>query len=242
MRQKSLLSIDQLLTLMLRQVRSAAALLTLLSVMSSCATVEQHRIKTLTTEDQIRLQALLEAGQDALQAGRLSAPSQDFPATATGAAELFYQALAIQPDNPDAHRGLEQILEQYVAQAIEAADVGDLLSSYSLLARATSIDPQHPSIRPAQAYVNVLDRADVRSIVVASLSPTALGRIIDSLVIEVKPRAEKCHYRIFAPSDSQARTLYNRLRESYARNDLNIRVRASTTISQPERLERICTP
>lgn len=243
----------QILLLFLSAIRPAVTLLACLAGLSSCAGIDQHEAKQVSVEEQIQLQTLVERGQDALRAGRLSMPSQTQNQTqtqtqtqksvaSTGAAEFFYQALAIQPDNPAAQRGLEQILEHYLAQAIAAADLGDFSSSYRLLTQARSIDAGHPSIAPAQAYIATLDDADSRSIVVAGLSTPALNRVIDSLVLEVKPNAAKCRFRIFAPSDSQARALYKALREGYVRNNLGTRIRASTTISKPQRLERICTP
>lgn len=239
----------QILLVFLSAIRPAVTLLACLVGLSSCAGIDQHEAKQVSVEEQIRLQTLVERGQDALRAGRLSMPSQtqtqiqtQKSVASTGAAEFFYQALAIQPDNPAAQRGLEQILEHYLAQAIDAADLGDFSSSYRLLTQARSIDAGHPSIAPAQAYIATLDDADSRSIVVAGLSTPALNRVIDSLVLEVKPKAAKCRFRIFAPSDPQARALYKALREGYVRNNLGTRIRASTTISKPQRLERICTP
>ena len=251
MRKKRLLKSHQILLLFLSAIRPAVTLLACLVGLLSCAGIDQHEAKQVSVEEQIQLQTLVERGQDALRAGRLSMPSQTQNQTqtqtqksvaSTGAAEFFYQALAIQPDNPAAQRGLEQILEHYLAQAIAAADLGDFSSSYRLLTQARSIDAGHPSIAPAQAYIATLDDADSRSIVVAGLSTPALNRVIDSLVLEVKPNAAKCRFRIFAPSDPQARALYKALREGYVRNNLGTRIRASTTISKPQRLERICTP
>lgn len=249
MRKKRLLKSHQILLVFLSAIRPAVTLLACLVGLLSCAGIDQHEAKQVSVEEQIRLQTLVERGQDALRAGRLSMPSQtqtqiqtQKSVASTGAAEFFYQALAIQPDNPAAQRGLEQILEHYLAQAIDAADLGDFSSSYRLLTQARSIDAGHPSIAPAQAYIATLDDADSRSIVVAGLSTPALNRVIDSLVLEVKPNAAKCRFRIFAPSDPQARALYKALREGYVRNNLGTRIRASTTISKPQRLERICTP
>ena len=245
----------QILLVFLSAIRPAVTLLACLVGLLSCAGIDQHEAKQVSVEEQIQLQTLVERGQDALRAGRLGMPSQtqtqiqiqtqtqtQKSVASTGAAEFFYQALAIQPDNPAAQRGLEQILEHYLAQAIDAADLGDFSSSYRLLTQARSIDAGHPSIAPAQAYIATLDDADSRSIVVAGLSTPALNRVIDSLVLEVKPNAAKCRFRIFAPSDPQARALYKALREGYVRNNLGTRIRASTTISKPQRLERICTP
>lgn len=223
-------------------MKPTAALLALSLGLWSCATVDQDEANNLSAEEQVQLRMLLESGQDALRAGRVSAPNQRQNGVArTGAVEFFSQALAIQPDNPAALRGLEQILEQYLAQAIEAADLGNFSSAYRLLTKARSIDAGHPSIAPAQTYVTTLDDANYRSIVVAGLSPSALSRVIDSLVLEVKTSAVKCRFRIFAPSDPQTRALYKALREGYVRNNLGTRIRASTTISKPQRLERICT-
>ena len=227
----------------LRCLGPAAALLALLLGLSGCASIEQQQAKELSAEGQVLLQTLLDDAQDALSAGQVSASSQTPDGVGgIGAAELFYQALSIQPDNPAAQRGLEQILEQYLARGTDAAEAGDFSSSYALLNRARSIDTQHPSIGPAQAYIDTLNGAEVRSIVVAGLSPTALNQVIDSLVLEVKPSVATCRFRIFAPSDAQTRALYQALRDGFVRNNLSIRIRASTTISQPTRLERICNP
>lgn len=234
-----------LLTLPLRFFRSATVPWALLLWLSGCATVENTGVKTLTAAEQIQLRALLNAGQDALGAGRPGTTAEDGGSAVhfeAGASEFFYQALAIQPENPAAQRGLEQILEQYLARAIDAADAGDFSSSYSLLNQARSIDPGHPSIEPGQAYITLLDDAEIRSLVVTGLSPSALSRSIDSLVLEVKSSAATCRFRIVAPSEFQTRSLYKALREGFVRNKLGTRIRASTTISKPKRLERICTP
>lgn len=238
---KHLSASHQLWSLLLSAIRPLPAFLALALGFSGCAAVDQDETQNLSAAEQIRFQTLMERGQEALRAGGLVEPNQSRVASA-GAAEYFYQALAIQPNNPTALRGLEQILEQYLTSAIDAADAGDFASAYRLLTAAKSIDARHPSVEPAQAYVTSLAEADFKSVVVAGLPPSALSRVIDNLLLEVKANATSCRFRLFAPSDPQTRALYQALREGYVRNNLGTRIRASSTISQPLRLERICTP
>ncbi len=219
-------------------------LILVLLYLTGCSGIDRNPAKTLTAKEQEQLQALILAGQDALTAGRLDASGTDQPTTRNaqpGALEFFNQALGIQPSNSEARRGQEQVLERYLAQASQTAAGGDFSLAFTLLSRARAIDPEHPSIAPTQTYIDDLANADIRSVVVAGMSSTALNQIVDSLVREMGPQNHRCRFRIFAPSDAETRALYRILRDSYAKNKLTGRIRASTAISQPKRLERICT-
>lgn len=213
--------------------------------LSGCVSIHDSGSKPLNAQEQAALQTMLEDGAKALAQATNSdggsAASQE-EALIRDAVDLFHRALALAPANAAAQRGLEQALEQYVALAQAAGRSEDFVLAKQLLAQAKAIDAGHPSIEPAEQFIASLENASIVSIRVAGLSSPDLSRIIDALVAEMNTQGSTCRFRIFAASDVETRELYSALRQGFARQKQPGRPRASTAISTPKRLERICYP
>ena len=212
--------------------RGAVALL--LALCMSCANQNPSpatQKPPLGDADRARVQALIYDAQDAMANNRLSYP------TAGSAKFLFEQALVIDPTNVDAARGLEQIIERYIALALAAAKRSDVRTAGDMLAKARQIDPEHPSINPTAVFIQTADRSRRTTRIVRGLSKATLDLTIDSLLRDIKPG---CRFKISAASDAETRRLYQALRKGFARNAINRRPRAASEISTPDRLERFC--
>lgn len=218
------------------QRRFSFATAVMLLLLSGCAATSidpaTPTSRILSAEEENQLESLLVRAEEALTKGLLD-PFQQSSAT-----YLFRQALSLDPNNAEAERGLEQIVERYVALAMTAARQGDTDRAGDLLASSRLIDPEHMSIGPTSEFINAVDTSQRESVIIRGLSASALADAIDRLVREA---GTSCRYRISAANDERARELYQLLREAFARNDVKRRPRAATEISTPDRLERICT-
>ncbi len=188
--------------------------------------------RPLSAEEKSQLESLLASAEEALVNDLLDVSKPD------GATHLFQRALSLDPNNAEAERGLEQIVERYVALALTAAGQGNTNLARDLLARSRLIDPEHMSVGPTDEFIDAIDTSQRESVIIRGLSASALTDAIDNLVRDAGP---KCRYRISATNDGRARELYQLLRQGFVRNQKYRRPRAATEISTPDRLERICT-
>ena len=188
--------------------------------------------RPLSAEEENQVESLLVRAEKALASDLLDVSKPD------SATYLYRHALSLDPNNTEAERGLEQIVERYVALALTAARQGNTDLARDLLTRSRVIDPEHLSVGPTLEFVNAIDTSQQESVIIRGLSASALTDAIDHLVRSAGPG---CRYRISAANDGRARELYRLLREGFARNNINRRPRAATEISTPDRLERICT-
>jgi hypothetical protein len=89
--------------------------------------------------------------------------------------------------------------------------------------------------------VQTVDTSRREIVTLRGLSESKLRATIEAMVQGmVQGIQPNCRFRIYAANDARTRHLYQLLRESFLRNDLNRRPRAASSISTPERLERIC--
>ena len=188
--------------------------------------------RPLSAEEENQVESLLVRAEKALASDLLDVSKPD------SATYLYRHALSLDPNNTEAERGLEQIVERYVALALTAARQGNTDLARDLLTRSRVIDPEHLSVGPTLEFVNAIDTSQQESVIIRGLSASALTDAIDHLVRSAGPG---CRYRSSAANDGRARELYRLLREGFARNNINRRPRAATEISTPDRLERICT-
>ena len=200
-----------------------------------CETLSKQTVagpgRTLSAAEKREVQGHIYAAEDAIANNHLSIPDDG------SALSLYRQALRLDPKNAQAQRGVEVIIEHYVALALKAAKRDDIASARRLLNRGRDIDPTHPSIGPTEQFVQTLDTSHREIVTLRGLSEAKLRATIDALVLGIQP---SCRFRIYAANDARARRLYQVLRESFLHHDLNRRPRAASSVSTPERLERIC--
>lgn len=188
--------------------------------------------RPLSAEEESQLESLLIRAENALANDLLDVSKPD------SATYLFQQVLSLDPASEEAKRGLEQIVERYLALALTAARQGDTNLARDLLTRSRLIDPEHLSVRPTNEFIDAIDTSQRESVIIRGLAASALADAIDNLVRNTGPG---CRYRISAANDERARELYQLLRQGFVRAQINHRPRAATEISTPDRLERICT-
>ena len=210
------------------------AIMALVSVIG-CETIEQQstsqQVRALSDAEKRKVQTLLYDAEDAFASNHLNFPDDGSALT------LYRQALRLDPENAQAQRGMEKIIEHYIALALKAANRFDTATARTLLDRGRQIDPTHPSIAPAEQFIQTIDTSHREVVILRGLTDAKVRATINALVQGVQ---KTCRFGIFAANDARTRHLYQLLRASFLQNDLNRRPRASSNISTPERLERIC--
>lgn len=200
-----------------------------------CETIEQQstsgQVRALSDAEKREVQTLIYDAEDAFANNHLGFTHDGSALT------LYRQVLRLDPENAQAQRGMEKIIEHYIALALKAANRFDTATARTLLARGRQIDPTHPSIAPAEQFIQTIDTSHREVVILRGLTDATVRATINALVQGVQ---KTCRFRIFAANDARTRHLYQLLRASFLRNDLNRRPRASSNISTPERLERIC--
>ena len=200
-----------------------------------CETIEQQstsgQVRALSDAEKREVQTLIYDAEDAFANNHLGFTHDGSALT------LYRQALRLDPENAQAQRGMEKIIEHYIALALKAANRFDTATARTLLDRGRQIDPIHPSIAPAEQFIQTIDTSHREVVILRGLTDAKVRATINALVQGVQ---KTCRFRIFAANDARTRHLYQLLRASFLRNDLNRRPRASSNISTPERLERIC--
>ena len=200
-----------------------------------CETIEQQsasgQVRALSDAEKREVQTLIYNAEDAFANNHLSFTHDGSALT------LYRQVLRLDPENAQAQRGMEKIIEHYIALALKAANRFDTATARTLLDRGRQIDPTHPSIAPAEQFIQTIDTSHREVVILRGLTDAKVRATINALVQGVQ---KTCRFRIFAANDARTRHLYQLLRASFLRNDLNRRPRASSNISTPERLERIC--
>jgi len=151
------------------------------------------------------------------------------------AVNLLEQMLRLDPGNEAATRGLEQVVEQYIALALAAANERLFAKARSMLARAKLVDANHPSLAPTMTQINLLEKAKRKIINLSTQQLFAASgeRKIASLV---RAGNANCRYTIAAINDKQGRWIYKVLKDAASNN----RPKAKIIISSPIRIEQIC--
>ena len=210
------------------------AIMALVSVIG-CEIIEQQstsqQVRALSDAEKREVQTLIYDAEDAFASNHLNFPDDGSALT------LYRQALRLDPENAQAQRGMEKIIEHYIALALKAANRFDTATARTLLDRGRQIDPTHPSIAPAEQFIQTIDTSHREVVILRGLTDAKVRATINALVQGVQ---KTCRFGIFAANDARTRHLYQLLRASFLQNDLNRRPRASSNISTPERLERIC--
>lgn len=200
-----------------------------------CETIEQQstsgQVRALSDAEKREVQTLIYDAEDAFANNHLGFTHDGSALT------LYRQVLRLDPENAQAQRGMEKIIEHYIALALKAANRFDTATARTLLDRGRQIDPTHPSIAPTEQFIQTTDTSHREVVILRGLTDAKVRATINALVKGVQ---KTCRFRIFAANDARTRHLYQLLRASFLRNDLNRRPRASSNISTPERLERIC--
>lgn len=153
---------------------------------------------------QLVLADLLYEGQKALAADRLMTPPED------SALARFNRVLALQPDNPVALQGIQDVAGRYLQLAETASRQGQFANAVQFLQRAEMVADKHPGLPAAREF---LAREQARTHSVHTLSAGELASQSTALVnrlqeIAVQVRDAEAFLLITAPNDAQGRWIY----------------------------------
>jgi len=96
-------------------------------------------------QDRAALDNALKAGQEALRAGRIGGAGDDT------ALARYKAALALDPDNAEAHAGLGRVAQAMTVQANAALDAGDAAQAGRLLEQASELAPKSADLAALRA-------------------------------------------------------------------------------------------
>ncbi|MDT8427634.1 MAG: hypothetical protein RQ757_02580 [Pseudomonadales bacterium] len=153
---------------------------------------------------QLVLADLLYEGQKALAADRLMTPPED------SALARFNRVLALQPGNPVALQGIQDVAGRYLQLAETASRQGQFDNALLFLQRAAMVADSHPGLPAAREY---LAREQARTQSVYTLSAGELASQSASLMSRLQEiaalvRDTEAFLLITAPSDAQGRWIY----------------------------------
>ncbi len=178
------------------------------------------------------LDALLEQASIAFDEHRLTTPAEH------SAYAIYQEVLRLDPNNDDARRGLEKIVERYVEFALDAVDRRQFGRAQRFLERARTVDADHPAIAPTEEQAQLIENAKrERQAVDASL----LKRRSASLALKLqqfgsRAVAANCLVYIHAATDADGRWLYRQINQGSPRS----RIRARLQIASPPSVELVC--
>ena len=203
------------------------------------STVHMSERKKEDTEVLARIDKLQEMATKSFKKDLLITPDKK-------SAYYFYQQiLLLDPDNEPAKIGLDQIVERYLAWAVDAAYKKQPAKARSYIARSNLVDKTHPSIEPTLRQVKIINDSDYKKFVFDQAPVLQDQKNLASLgsFIKDEPTNQRCRYLISAAKDGLVRQIYNMVQQAHAANSGDVRrVRARNQISTPNRLERWCHP
>lgn len=188
----------------------------------------------LTEKEQTEVRELLSRAGHAIEEDHLTYPSKG------SALALYDKVVILDPDNDEARRGLERVVERYLELAESAAERRRFSNAHAMLDRARLVDPSHPGITPAAQRLALLERAR-RQLV--ALDGESLRRH-DPAVAEqlhragVASRAEGCRANITARNDAEGRWIYQQMSEAPG----DERIAARLALGSPPGVEILCFP
>jgi tetratricopeptide (TPR) repeat protein len=176
--------------------------------------------------------ALLDQAESALQREHMTYPAQG------SALGLFDRALAIDPDNVEAQRGLERIVEYYLQKAEAAAQTNQLARARSMLDRARVVDAHHPAIEPTEIQLRLLTNAKRNRLRLdrAQLADRSVELGQPLMTLGIQARDSSCRATIRVRNDAEGRWVYQQM--NLAPGDA--RIRAEIQIGSPPLVDLVC--
>ncbi|MCY4182563.1 MAG: hypothetical protein OXF43_06705 [Gammaproteobacteria bacterium] len=190
--------------------------------------VEDPAAGAVSAEARRLIADLLFEGLQALDSDRLLTPEHN------NAYDHFHEVLRLQPDNPIARQGMQDIVERYLELALESARRGNFTGAERMLGRAQIIDAAHAGIgRTREAVAAERNSGDL----FYPLDERALrgrGDAVRASLAEIAAEARRrdAFVLIIAPDDELARWIYSVMRESLPGHRLrgNIEIAGDTLI------------
>ena len=176
-----------------------------------------------------QVENLLENAQQALSQDHLLYPRE------TSAYEYLSLALELNPDDENAKRGLEQVVERYIELAIQAIDRRQLNRAKSMLDRAKLVDKNHPSILPTENQLELVNDSNLTTL---KLGGPTIDAATKNKISEfgILAKDQNCRFIIYAANDEKGRSLYQLLKNDQA----ELKIKAQIKLRLPEQIERQC--
>lgn len=187
--------------------------------------------------DQAELEALLEDAEMAMATEHFIFPASN------SALALYDRVLILDPKNETALRGLESIVDHYLAEATNAAANRRFEQARSFLAQAELVDPEHPGVEPTMEQITMLSSARLTAVNLDADKLKARDPLlVDSLrSAGMLSRQPGCSAVIYARSDAEGRWIYQKM-STGPEGEGGDRIRANLQISWPAKIEVLCFP
>ena len=188
------------------------------------------------------LHKMLDEAQEAVRREHLTFPKRG------SAFAIYSDILELDPEQEDAIRGLEHIVEKYIELSIAALEREQFATARSMLSRARIILPDHPSIEPTAQQIRLLKEADRLKLTLSRdliADPDQLALALADLFADASNDPSHCRYKIWAPSDRSGRLIYQVMSRVYAQsigknNEEAPRLKAQLAVRSPGGVEKIC--
>ena len=175
-----------------------------------------------------RVHALLDQGDAAFEDDRLLHPAADSALT------HYLAVLALVPDQPDALRGIERIVECFLERAQGAIRQQRWATARSMLDRARLVDADHPSLPSLFTQLQRLRDAERLKLELSAAAVRDRAAEAGDALAAFGAHARKPNARVFirAGSDVQGRWIYAQLNRASG----DRRIRAEMEIGWPPRV------
>jgi hypothetical protein len=183
-----------------------------------------------TVQDQI--DNLLENATTAQLVGQLIYPARG------SAMSLYHEVLFIDPGNPAAQRGLEQVVDHFLGDAAAAIAAERYSKARGALSRARMVDPNNTNIEPIAAELRLLEKAERSRTVLDWQLVAARSSELTPILRRagVKARKDGCHAVISVSNDAEGRWIYQQLSRAPGER----RIQAQIRIASPSAVEVLC--
>lgn len=219
--------------------RMALALLLLLACVGCSQVVERIRPATFvptSTEPKAQAREYIAAADRALADDHLSRPWRN------SAVKLYNRALALDPGNKRALKGLALADRRFVGLANAALSRGNFERAYKLLDRAIELNPENQPARALrqslvqqEQWLIAMGKASVMELDAKALSERqeALAKNLQKLAKELAESGERIV--IYTRTDAEARWIYSQLKRAKP----EVFFSASTGLSASPRIIRV---
>ncbi len=182
--------------------------------------------------DAAAVTGLLEQAEAAFDAAHYIYPA------AGSAMSLYHQALVLEPENPEARRGLERLVDHFLGSAVDAIEQRRLTTADAMLSRARLVDRDNPNIKPIEAQLRLIENAKREKLVLdwRKLSRRDPGLAPRLEQIGALARQPGCRTTITVSNDSEGRWVYRKLNGAQG----EARIRADLRIASPPSVEVLC--
>lgn len=127
----------------------------------------------------------------------------------------YLQVLALEPDNQEAEQGLSNIVEKYLAFAINNVQLRRLGKATHYLNKARSIDETHPNIAAVSAAIESAEQSSILEYTFRTTVIEAQGAEVIEQLRDIGATIGQLDASIViqAPSDRMGRWIYQQLNE-----------------------------